>query len=282
MMKYLFGFLLSATLLFSQTSKEFPAIILTDVPGGKIEREEIYDGNSLWGLIDGGADVYLEYGFDKLLFQDIKWKGESFRVEFYKMIEEETAFGIFSISTHKCTLQDTLTKWICITPFQVQAAVGKFYISIANEKGNKTTEKLSIELLQIILSKQKEKLFILPDSIARLTDAKNINKVKFIKGDLGLQNGFPEWQDLFANFKNYTIYILPLDNDKFYTYLSKVNFQSAEDASRFIISAGIKIESSRKYYTSQNNKVLREIKIISEKELYYSETNRENPVIDKL
>ncbi len=196
------------------------------------------------------------------------------------MIDEETAFGIFTVSIHKCAKNDTLTKWICITPFQVQAAVGKFYISIANEKGNKLTGKFSVELLQIILSKQKEKLFALPDQIVRLTDLKNINKVKFIKGDLGMQNGFPEWQDLFSNFKNYSIYILPSDSDKYYTNLAKVSFQSAQDAYSFITSTGIEIKNSQKYYSTNKNNLLKEIKLLSDKELYYSETNSGKPVLE--
>jgi hypothetical protein len=274
------GFVLSSG-ISAQDVKDFPAITIADIPGGTINQENVFDGNSLWGHIDGGADVYLEYGFDKLLFQDISWEGNSFRVEVYKMTDAETAFGIYSISTHKCDKQDTLTKWICITPFQVQAAVGKFYVSIANEKGTKDTEKQTVELLEKILLKQTEKLFELPETFTTKIDPKNYNSVKFIRGDLGLQNCFPSWQDMFSGFKNYNTYILQLDNDQQYTYLSKVSFNTSEEASRFLNSIGIKIDPSRKHFALKTGKELREVKIISDKEFYYCESNQAKPVLEK-
>jgi hypothetical protein len=280
MIKNIFVLFIFTSVLFAQDIKNFPALSQKDIPGGKIEREEIFDNSSLWGFIDGGADVYLEYGFDKLLFQEVKWKGESFRVEFYKMVDEESAFGMFSISTHKCEKQDTITKWICISPFQVQAAIGRFYISIANEKGSKKVEELTIALLKKILAKQKVKPFEIPISFAKKIDSINYNKVKFVKGDLGLQNGFPTWQEMFSSYKNYTIYVLQLDNEKLYTFFSKVNFNSVEDANKFIATLGIKIDNSQKYYSIKKEKLLKEIKIISEKEFYYSETNEGKPFLE--
>ena len=280
MKKFLAVFIL-ASVVFAQDIKNFPAITLSDIPGGKIEREEIFDGNSLWGHINGGADVYLEYGFDQLLFQDVKWNGNSFRVEFYKMIDAETAFGIFSISTHKCSRTDTLTKWICITPFQVQAAVGRYYISIANEKGTRDVENQTVALLEKILVKQKEMLFELPDSFAKKIDPKRYNDVKFIKGDLGFQNGFPMWQDMFTGFKNYTVFLLQQEDGKSYSYLAKINFASAEEATSFTKSIGFTIDDSQKYYSIKKEKLMKEIRIISDKEFYYSETNQEKPVIEK-
>ena len=64
-------FIFSASIIFSQSEKEFPLLLDSDINGGKILRTSYYDGTSLWGLIDGGADIYLEYGFDKLLLQEI-------------------------------------------------------------------------------------------------------------------------------------------------------------------------------------------------------------------
>ena len=53
----------------AQDKDDFPILSVGDVEGMKIERTEYYDGNALWGLINGGADIYLEYGFDELAFQ---------------------------------------------------------------------------------------------------------------------------------------------------------------------------------------------------------------------
>jgi hypothetical protein len=271
-----------ASLSLAQDAKDFPSITVEDIPGGIIKQESIFDGNSLWGHIDGGADVYLEYGFDKLLFQDISWKGYSFRVEFYKMIDTESAYGIMSISTFKCSERDTITRWICISPFQVQAAVGKYYISIANDKGNKEVEQLTVALFEKILSKQKEILFELPKNFANELIFKNRGKVKYIKGDLGLQNGFSSWQEMFSGFSGYNIFILPLNKENTYSNLAKIDFKSNIDAVRFINSTGIKFDSSQNYFSSAKGKELREVKMISEKEFYYCESNGSKSCLNQL
>ncbi|MFA6570329.1 MAG: hypothetical protein WCT77_03755, partial [Bacteroidota bacterium] len=48
-----------------------------------ITRNDDYDGKSLWGYIDGGADLYLEYGFENLVVQEVKNKGEVYKIEIW-------------------------------------------------------------------------------------------------------------------------------------------------------------------------------------------------------
>ncbi|MCX6169422.1 MAG: hypothetical protein NTX65_08780 [Ignavibacteriales bacterium] len=261
----------SAT-VFAQDDKNFPALSQDDIDGGNI-RSSYYDGNALWGLIDGGADIYLEYGFAKLLFQEVEWKGIKFRVETYRMNNEEAAFGIFSVSRFKCALSDTLAKYICITPYQVQAAVGKFYISIANDKGNKEAQNLTISLFKNVLAKTKEAAFELPAIFHKKSFDSYKNQMKFMKGKLGLQNGFPNWLDLFEDYSNYEIYLLPIENKKDYAYISQIKFESAKEMQRFV----------SKNQPERKDDVARVFNIISSLELIFIEstfdTNKVNELI---
>ena len=88
----------------AQIDKDFPAPTADEAPAIKIIQEKYYDGNALWGHIDGGADLYLEYGFDKLLFQEIELNNIRFRIEYYRMKDPAAAFGIFSVSKFKCDI----------------------------------------------------------------------------------------------------------------------------------------------------------------------------------
>ena len=65
-----FLFILSCNYL--QAQSDIPRVTLSDIPGGVILRSEQFDGNSLWGYIDGGADIYLEYGFEKVRVEEIE------------------------------------------------------------------------------------------------------------------------------------------------------------------------------------------------------------------
>lgn len=275
-MKKYFSFFLvlfCSTTLFAQKDNDFPALTLNDLPGGKILRQSYFNGTELWGHIDGGADLYLEYGFDKLLFQDVVWHSYSFRVEYYRMIDEESAFGIFSVSNYKCSFADTLTKYICITPYQVQSALGRFYISIANEKGTPEAQKLTIQLFEMILSKNKEHIYSLPNDFI---SAFNINEpvnFKLIKGKLGIQNGFPEWEEMFVDFSNYKIIIAEKEEDKSNTILSKIIFNNNESLINFLKQQKFSYSSNGKYYLVQNEMHIKEIQICSENSILYEENN---------
>ncbi|MFA7289311.1 MAG: DUF6599 family protein [Melioribacteraceae bacterium] len=198
--------------LYSQVDTDFPKLNDIDLHGAKFIQEKYFDGGGLWGHINGGADLYLEYGFDKLLFQEIQWQGNSFRVEFYRMIDAEAAFGIYSINHYKCNKQDTLTKFICIAPYQVQSALGSYYISIANDKGGKIADSLNVEIFTKVLSKLNEKLFELPFEIVEQNySPSELSKLKFVKGVLGLQNIFPEWIGALENYDYYKLFALSID-----------------------------------------------------------------------
>lgn len=254
---------LFASHLFAQAEKPFPSIVESDIPGGKITRTSYYNGDALWGLIDGGADLYLEYGFDKLLLQEIEWRGIKFRIEFYRMNNPKSAFGIYSVSQYKCNKNDTLTKFICITAYQVQSALGKIYISLANDKGNDVAVNLSLQLFNNILSRSNETFFDIPDYFKKDSFKHFVNNLKFIKGKLGLQNGFPAWSDLLDQFQNFEIYVLPIQNEKVYSYISQIKFEFEND---FLMFKEI-IEKQG------TEKIMRLIPMTSKNEIIFIETN---------
>jgi hypothetical protein len=56
-----------------------------------------YEGEDLYTYIDGGAEIYQEYGFRRVLLQDYKnAKGKSVSLEIFEMETPAAAFGMFS------------------------------------------------------------------------------------------------------------------------------------------------------------------------------------------
>jgi len=258
--------------LYAQVDNNFPAITENEIPGGTITRASYYGGDALWGLIDGGADIYLEYGFDKLLLQEIEWRGIKFRVEYYRMNDAKAAFGIFSVSRYKCSVNDTLTNFICITPYQVQAAVGKFYISVANDKGDNEAMDATTGLFEKILAKINEPVFEIPLLFESRGLSLYKSRMKFIKGALGIQNGFPNWSEMFEQFTKYEIYLAPVETEKGYAYISQIKFGSESDIQKFV--ALNKPENQ--------NKIIKKIRPVSPTEIIYIESNLEPGNLDKL
>jgi len=248
--------------------KEFPQLNQEDLHSGVITKTEFYIGEELWGLINGGADLYLEYGLDRTLLQEINNNDNSYRVEVYGMTGLNEAFGIFSINKFNCVKTDTLVKFICITPYQLQATIGRFYFSISNQSGDRAAQKYSLRLFERLLYKIESKNFIVPEYFLQPQFEPYQNQIKLIKGKLGLQNGFPRWEKYFADYNNYEIVLLPIKAEEGFINIALIDFVSEEDAERFLKEI------------SQNN--FKQAKRILPNKLIVIETNINDTQLEKL
>jgi hypothetical protein len=59
---------------------------------------EIYEAQSLYDRINGGAEIFFEYGFDQAVYQDYEKGDDYLQVEIYDMVDDTAAFGIYSIN----------------------------------------------------------------------------------------------------------------------------------------------------------------------------------------
>lgn len=269
---------LSGVLLFcafslvSAGTKEIPSLAPSDIPGVTIIRNEYFDGKSLWGYIDGGADVYLEYGFNRLLLQEINFEQKHIRLEIYQMKDSASAFGIFSISRFKCSSNDTLSRLSCISPYQLQVARNDLYISIINDNGTPEEQLFSLQVADIILRKTERDSFRIPPFFEKEVFKPFSGELKFFKGKLGIQNGFPAWADQFENFNKFTIYLLPAETQSGYAYSSLIRFYSDEDLLTFYKLMGFNPILSNMVQTTTKNGIIRAIRLLPDQSILYLET----------
>lgn len=60
-----------------------------------------FEGEALYEYIDGGAEIYHEYGFKRVTIQDfVDATGKSVSVEVFEMTSSESAYGIYTFKTH--------------------------------------------------------------------------------------------------------------------------------------------------------------------------------------
>lgn len=72
-----------------------------DVGGWAPEGELlVFHGDALFEHINGGADIYHEYGFANIVVQQYDSSGKSISVEIYHMDDASAAFGIYSYNRH--------------------------------------------------------------------------------------------------------------------------------------------------------------------------------------
>jgi len=73
---------------------------INELKGFELKTEpEYYQGDDLFYLINGGADIYLEYGFKDVISASYENEtGLSFKAEIYQMLNDSAAYGIFSFN----------------------------------------------------------------------------------------------------------------------------------------------------------------------------------------
>ncbi len=189
-------------------ANDMPVPHATDMPGSEITREEIYIGGELWGLINGGADIFYEYGLERMALQEFTWQDEEFRLELYRMDSPAAAFGIFSVSMHGCDEGGPAGTGDCLNKYQYQLYTGNYYLSLINYSGSTRARKLSLEIGNLIASATSNSRIELPRLLRLDMFSEIIDEVKFIKGLLGLQNVLPNAVPFYEGVDFYNLWFL--------------------------------------------------------------------------
>lgn len=69
----------------------------------KVENLRVFSREDLYGYIDGGAELFLELGFDQLTLQKYRNGASEFAVEIYRMTDPAAATGIYLMKCGKET-----------------------------------------------------------------------------------------------------------------------------------------------------------------------------------
>ncbi|MBN1415207.1 MAG: hypothetical protein JW973_08920 [Bacteroidales bacterium] len=213
----------------SQVPDSFPSVDESDLPDAAFKIPKTYTGASLLGYINGGAELYFEYGFSDAWVNEIRLMGGKYITEIYRMKGPEEAFGIFSVSRFQCGSTPSMSPFTCQTPYQLQICAGSFYINIINKTGNSTDSITSLKIGEAIVGKIKEKpadiTYYLPD-----ISPETINReAVLVKGKLGIMNGAPDLVDYFGDAKGYYAIILRHETE----IILSVRFLSEEDRNAF-------------------------------------------------
>jgi len=176
----------------------------------EVKNERTFAGTALYGFMNGGADLYYEYGFKELVSREIVYNGEEFTVDIYTMETPLDAFGIYSIHVYKCLRADSLGRFDCLSKYQLQAVDGNSYVSIVFQSGSNAARKSADELYQMFIADGKTDIR-LPGQLTYLTSSGS-GMVKYMKGRLGVENVQPSLADLLEGIKTYEIwYVINAD-----------------------------------------------------------------------
>ena len=193
----------------------------------EIKTERVFTGAALYGFMNGGADLYYEYGFKELVSREIIYKGEEFTVDIYTMETPLDAFGIYSINAYKCIRADSLGRFDCLSKYQLQAVDGNAYVSIVFPSGSHAARKVADELYRIYVAEGKTGINI-PGQLTYMAKSGS-GTLKYMKGKLGINNVQPSLIELLDGMTGYEVWYV--DNSEQKSNVILFLLQNSKDCS---------------------------------------------------
>lgn len=109
------------------------------------------DRQNLYGHINGGAELFLEFGFDELLVAYYENGNSELNLELYKMTEPAAALGIYLAKCGQETPVSALKARNTLNRYQLTAVKGRCFIQINNAAGDSATQEPMIDLMNHLL-----------------------------------------------------------------------------------------------------------------------------------
>lgn len=213
---------------------------------GKWKRDgpsQVYKGEDLYIYINGGAEIYHEYGFEQVIVQDYKSeRGVSISLEIFEMSDSRSAFGIYTFKSSSEGQELCLGDGAQLEDYYMNFWKGNLLITLVGYDEEAETRRGLQEIARRVdegIKFRGEK----PRLISFLPD-KGFKKgsMKYFKGNLGLYNCYPFFlQDVFSlkdgvkgDYEaGYSVFILETKEDKNEEQIFEKIKNSFKESSRY-------------------------------------------------
>lgn len=183
-----------------------------------------YSGEDLFMYINGGAEIYHEYGFKQVVVQDYKNTNErSLSVEIFKMENPAAAYGIYSFKKSPDGIPWEAAHEGRLEGYYLNFWKGHYLVTITGfDEEDETVDGIKSVAKTIANNIPAAKDVQKPRLVNRLPQKDLIpGSEKYFKGSLGLFNSYPFSQQNIFNLKDgargtysggYDIYIIQYSN----------------------------------------------------------------------
>jgi hypothetical protein len=147
----------------------------------------IFSGDNLFDMIDGGADIYLEYGFQQALSAEYQNKDEhSIKLEIYEMKDDAAAYGMYSINTGTQGKKIQIGNEGMLYNYYLMFWKGRFLVFLSAAD----TMSLTLAGINLIAAKLDQRLGPKGQKPSLVNDlpAADLHSSKYFKGLLGLSS----------------------------------------------------------------------------------------------
>jgi hypothetical protein len=197
-----------------------------------VDSARTFVGEDLFTFIDGGADVYYEYGFKQVITAEYRDNHDlSIKLEIYEMANDAASSGMYSISASIQGEKTIIGNEGTISEYYLIFWKDRFLIFISSDD---TTKATSTEMLSIAYSIDKKipKLGEKPTLLEYL-QKQGLLTSKYIKGFLGLSSVY-----LFDN-KNIFGVIQLIVSSSLITTLTRTQSKNLEMRKKYLKQATV-------------------------------------------
>lgn len=210
-----------------------------DLPGWEIGTAETYDAKGLYGYINGGAEIYLEYGFRRVLGQRAARERHELQCDIYEMVNAEAAFGMFSTLRGRCSSTLPGTAWHCVTPEQILFAKGKYLVSVVPYDRSSETRDAAMKAARALAGRIREAEYRVPKPFGDAPFSTSTKTLRFIRGPLAMQSVLGDWLPWFDGIDRFEMSHVTIGDGGRRTEAAVVAFRSKRDADRFLAQTGL-------------------------------------------
>jgi len=156
------------------------------------ERVRVFTSGDLYGYIDGGAELFLEFGFEQLTVQpftsNLRASGSGeVQVEIYRMTDPIAATGIYLMKCGKESTEPSFQERHTINQYQVLFKRDRYFVIVNNVEGEAENRSAMIEFGRFIASRlPAEKPLPLGEPLPKKGMIKD--SLRLIRGPYGLQS----------------------------------------------------------------------------------------------
>lgn len=154
-----------------------------------VETPQTAVGEDLFQLINGGAEIYQEYGFEEAVIQEYANENrKSVNVEIYRMISPASAYGLYSFKTGQSGTTLSIGQDAMLEEYYLNFWKGDILVTLTGFDADSETIAGLTHIARVIESKidtTGERPWLIG-----LLPSENMNprSVKYVKGELALSN----------------------------------------------------------------------------------------------
>lgn len=152
----------------------------------KSEKVRRFNPYGLYHHINGGADLFLEFGFESLLVQYYAQSDEELTLEVYHMKSPESALGVYLMKCGRETPIQGISSRNSGNRYQFIILKGRFFIQIYNATGDESLMPVMVSLTGLLLKNIPEEN---PGSLFSLLPVENLipGSERLIRGPIAME-----------------------------------------------------------------------------------------------